>query len=112
MGPDPRTTCSGPTSTTARPASSSLRPGRSGPRLRSSVKDAAAYPDVSPHTLYDWRHRRQGPSSFRTGPCSRAMYRRAALDVWIHEQECADSRSDPALDPLGVAPQRHSNSGV
>ncbi|WP_411147045.1 helix-turn-helix transcriptional regulator [Streptomyces sp. x-80] len=33
-----------------------------------NVKDAAAYLGVSPHTLYVWRHRREGPPSFRMGP--------------------------------------------
>ncbi|MDX2937191.1 helix-turn-helix domain-containing protein [Streptomyces ipomoeae] len=33
-----------------------------------TVKDAAEYLGLSPHTLYVWRHRRQGPPSFRRGP--------------------------------------------
>ncbi|MCQ6555017.1 helix-turn-helix domain-containing protein [Streptomyces sp. C10-9-1] len=71
-----------------------------------NVKDAAAYLGISPHTLYVWRHRRQGPPSFRMGPRGRVMYRRTALDAWIHEQERADSRSNPALNPLSEPPQR------
>ncbi|WP_079169531.1 MULTISPECIES: AlpA family transcriptional regulator [unclassified Streptomyces] len=74
-----------------------------------NVKDAAAYLGISPHTLYVWRHRRQGPPSFRMGPRGRVMYRRTALDAWIHEQERADSRSNPALNPLGASPQRRTN---
>ncbi|MFD5107638.1 helix-turn-helix transcriptional regulator [Streptomyces cinereoruber] len=74
-----------------------------------NVKDAAAYLGISPHTLYVWRHRRQGPPSFRMGPRGRVMYRRTALDAWIHEQERADSRSNPALNPLGAPPQRRTN---
>jgi hypothetical protein len=36
------------------------------------------------------------------------MYRREALDAWIREQEQADSRSNPALNPLSAAPQQRS----
>ncbi|MGW1466603.1 helix-turn-helix transcriptional regulator [Streptomyces sp. NPDC002308] len=77
-----------------------------------NVKHAAAYLGISPHTLYVWRHRRQGPPSFRMGPRGRVMYRRTALDAWIHDQERADSRSNPALNPLGEAPQRRRNPGA
>ncbi|MHC5701896.1 helix-turn-helix transcriptional regulator [Streptomyces tirandamycinicus] len=77
-----------------------------------NVKDAAAYLGISPHTLYVWRHRRQGPPSFRMGPRGRVMYRRTALDAWIHEQERADSRSNPALNPLSAPPQRRRNPGA
>jgi excisionase family DNA binding protein len=77
-----------------------------------TVKDAAEYLGLSPHTLYVWRHRRQGPPSFRMGPRGRVMYRREALDAWICEQERADSRSNPALNPLSAAPQQRSRSSV
>ncbi|WP_371628243.1 helix-turn-helix domain-containing protein [Streptomyces sp. NBC_00341] len=77
-----------------------------------NVRDAAAYLGISPHTLYVWRHRRQGPPSFRMGPRGRVMYRRTALDAWIHEQECADSRSNSALSPLSAHPQRPTNTGA
>ncbi|BCK73095.1 hypothetical protein Srufu_070480 [Streptomyces libani subsp. rufus] len=70
-----------------------------------AVKDAAEYLGLSPHTLYVWRHRRQGPPSFRMGPRGRVMYRRKALDAWIREQEQADSRSNTTLSPLSAAPQ-------
>lgn len=73
-----------------------------------TVKDAADYLGLSPHTLYVWRHRRQGPPSFRMGPRGRVMYRREALDAWIREQEQADSRSNQALSPLARAPQHRS----
>ncbi|WP_405877032.1 helix-turn-helix domain-containing protein [Streptomyces sp. NBC_01136] len=43
-----------------------------------NVKDAAAYLGLSPQALYVWRHRRQGPPSFRMGPRGRVMYRREA----------------------------------
>ncbi|MGW3009687.1 helix-turn-helix transcriptional regulator [Streptomyces sp. NPDC001219] len=71
-----------------------------------NVKDTAEYLGLSPHTLYVWRHRRQGPPSFRMGLRGRVMYRREALDAWIREQEQADSRTNPALNPLNAAPHR------
>ncbi|MEV7868776.1 helix-turn-helix domain-containing protein [Streptomyces sp. NPDC088124] len=76
-----------------------------------TVKHAAEYLGLSPHTLYVWRHRRQGPPSFRMGARGRVMYRRKALDTWIREQERADSRSNPALSPL-AAPLRHKTGRV
>lgn len=74
-----------------------------------TVKDAADYLGLSPHTLYVWRHRRQGPPSFRMGPRGRVMYRLEALDAWVREQEQADSRSNPALNPLNAPPQERSS---
>ncbi|WEO94628.1 helix-turn-helix domain-containing protein [Streptomyces sp. FXJ1.172] len=73
-----------------------------------TVKDAAEYLGLSPHTLYVWRHRRQGPPSFRMGPRGRVMYRLETLDAWVREQEQADSRSNPALNPLNAGPQERS----
>jgi predicted DNA-binding transcriptional regulator AlpA len=70
-----------------------------------NVRDAAEYLGLSPHTLYVWRHRRQGPPSFRMGQRGRVMYRLEALDAWVREQEEADSRSNAALSPLSAAPQ-------
>jgi predicted DNA-binding transcriptional regulator AlpA len=72
-----------------------------------TVKDAADYLGLSAHTLYVWRHRRQGPPSFRMGPRGRVMYRLEALDTWVREQEQADSRSNEALNPLTVPRQVH-----
>ncbi|MFD3525844.1 helix-turn-helix transcriptional regulator [Streptomyces sp. NPDC058653] len=69
-----------------------------------NVSDAAEYLGLSPHTLYVWRHRRQGPPSFRMGRRGRVMYRVEAVDAWVREQEQADSRSNPALDPLRAVP--------
>ncbi|RVU20475.1 DNA-binding protein [Streptomyces antnestii] len=65
---------------------------------------AAEYLGISPNTLYVWRHRRQGPPSFRMG--RRVMYRISALDEWVCDQERADSRSNRTLDPLNRKPQR------
>ncbi|GGX31388.1 helix-turn-helix transcriptional regulator [Streptomyces lomondensis] len=75
----------------------------------SCSRDAAEYLGLSPHTLYVWRHRRQGPPSFRMGPRGRVMYRLEALDAWIREQEQADSRSNTVLSPLEAAPQTRSD---
>ncbi|MDA5279469.1 helix-turn-helix domain-containing protein [Streptomyces sp. Isolate_45] len=70
------------------------------------VHDTAAYLGISPKTLYVWRHRRQGPPSFRMGARGRVTYRVDALDTWIREQEQADSRSNPDLNPVSAAPKR------
>ncbi|MDQ1025038.1 putative DNA-binding transcriptional regulator AlpA [Streptomyces umbrinus] len=76
------------------------------------MKDTAAHIGLSPQTLYVWRHRRQGPPSFRMGPRGRVMYRREALDAWIREQEQADSRSNLALNPLRAVPQQRRHLGA
>ncbi|MFG2528995.1 helix-turn-helix domain-containing protein [Streptomyces sp. NPDC048516] len=74
-----------------------------------NVQDTARYMGISMNTLYVWRHRRQGPPSFRLGPGGRVMYRRDLLDAWLTEQQNADSRSNPALNPVRKAPQqRHA----
>ncbi|MEU8782569.1 helix-turn-helix domain-containing protein [Streptomyces sp. NPDC048637] len=67
---------------------------------------AAEYLGISPNTLYVWRHRRQGPPSFRMG--GRVMYRISALDEWIIAQEQADSRSNAALNPLSQKPMKRA----
>ncbi|MEV4555760.1 helix-turn-helix domain-containing protein [Kitasatospora sp. NPDC049285] len=74
-----------------------------------NLQAAAKYMGVSVNTLYIWRHRRQGPPSFRMGPGGRVVYRRELLDAWLAEQEKADSRSNPALDPLKASAQRRSS---
>jgi predicted DNA-binding transcriptional regulator AlpA len=73
-----------------------------------NLPKAADYLGLSPNTLYVWRHRRQGPSSFRMG--RRVMYRVSALDAWVRAQEQADSRSNPALNPLACKPQHRARS--
>ncbi|MGE7440039.1 helix-turn-helix domain-containing protein [Kitasatospora sp. NPDC001175] len=73
-----------------------------------SVQSAATYLGLSVNTLYVWRHRRQGPPSFRMGPGGRVMYRRDLLDAWLTEQQEVDSRSNPALSPLNKPPQSRS----
>ncbi|OSP41648.1 DNA-binding protein [Streptomyces sp. 13-12-16] len=73
-----------------------------------NLPKAAEYLGISPNTLYVWRHRRQGPPSFRMG--RRVMYRITALDAWVRAQENADSRSNPALNPQAQKPQRRSKA--
>lgn len=45
-----------------------------------NLTQAAAYLGLSPNTLHVWRHRRQGPPSFRMG--HRVMYRITSLNEW------------------------------
>ncbi|MFE1174291.1 helix-turn-helix transcriptional regulator [Streptomyces sp. NPDC058773] len=71
-----------------------------------NLPKAAEYLGLSPNTLYVWRHRRQGPPSFRMG--RRVMYRITTLDEWVHAQEKADSRTNRSLNPLAQKPQRRS----
>lgn len=73
-----------------------------------NLPKAAEYLGLSPNTLYVWRHRRQGPPSFRMG--RRVMYRISALDQWVRDQEISDSRSNAALNPLAQRPQRRAKS--
>jgi predicted DNA-binding transcriptional regulator AlpA len=73
-----------------------------------NVESTAAYLGISRNTLYVWRHRRQGPPSFRMGPGGRVMYRRDLLDAWLTEQQEADSRSNPALSPMTRQPRQRS----
>ncbi|WP_128643004.1 helix-turn-helix transcriptional regulator [Streptomyces sp. SS] len=82
------------------------RPFAGPQRALLNVRDAAAYLGLSPQTLYVWRHRRQGPPSFRMGVNGRVAYRLDALDAWIREQERADSRSNFSLNPVSATPRR------
>ncbi|GAB2915056.1 helix-turn-helix transcriptional regulator [Streptomyces mayteni] len=78
-----------------------------------NARDAATCLGISVNTLYVWRHRRQGPPSFRLGMQGRVMYRLEALDAWIREQEQADSRSNASLNPLGeVGSSRRGGFGL
>lgn len=71
-----------------------------------NLSKAAEYLGISPNTLYVWRHRRQGPPSFRMG--RRVMYRISALDEWIAELEQADSRSNSEINPLKREPEQRT----
>ncbi|MFD5319426.1 helix-turn-helix transcriptional regulator [Streptomyces sp. NPDC127098] len=72
-----------------------------------TLPKAAEYLGISPNTLYIWRHRRQGPPSFRMG--RRVMYRISSLNKWIAEQERADSRSNRSLDPVNRRVERRTS---
>ncbi|MEU6964363.1 helix-turn-helix transcriptional regulator [Streptomyces chrestomyceticus] len=82
-----------------------LGPTGAAQRAFLNLKKAAEYLGLSPNTLYVWRHRRQGPPSFRMGVRGRVMYRLETLDAWVREQELADSRSNTSLNPVSSAPR-------
>jgi len=46
-----------------------------------TVEELASYLGVPVATLYQWRHRRQGPPGFRVGRYIR--YRRVDVEAWI-----------------------------
>ena len=73
-----------------------------------NVEQAATYLGISENTLYVWRHRRQGPPSFRMG--ARVMYRITALDGWIEQQEQSDSRSNTNRSPLNRDTERRTST--
>ncbi|WP_425829345.1 helix-turn-helix domain-containing protein [Streptomyces fractus] len=75
-----------------------------------STKEAAAYLGVAVATMRTWRHRRRGPKSFRME--GRIVYRRVALDEFIDACESADSRSNPALNPLNREVERSLGRSV
>ncbi|MFI1865946.1 helix-turn-helix transcriptional regulator [Streptomyces jumonjinensis] len=56
-----------------------------------SLPQAATYLGLSPNTLYVWRHRRQGPPSFRMG--RRVMYRITVLDEWVRAETLRPARA-------------------
>ena len=73
-----------------------------------NVEQAATYLGISANTLYVWRHRRQGPPSFRMG--ARVMYRITALDGWVEQQEQSDSRSNTSRSPLNRGTERRAST--
>jgi excisionase family DNA binding protein len=48
-----------------------------------SVEDAAAYLDVKPRTIYDWRRQRKGPVAVRIGRL--VKFRVEDLDTYISQ---------------------------
>jgi hypothetical protein len=66
-------------------------------------KDAAKRLGVQPDTLKTWRYLRKGPASFKIG--GRVVYRISVVDAFLAECEAADSRSNPALNPVLRAPE-------
>jgi predicted DNA-binding transcriptional regulator AlpA len=77
-----------------------------------NVQEVADYLGISSNTLYVWRHRRQGPPSFRMGARGRVMYRLRTLEDWVCEQEQLDSRSNSALNPVNAVYERRPDASV
>ncbi|MDH6141107.1 hypothetical protein P3T35_003120 [Kitasatospora sp. GP30] len=69
------------------------------------LEQAAERLGVKPTTLRKWRAKRKGPASFKyTG---RVVYRESAITDYVDGCEAADSRSNPALNPLLRRPEPH-----
>lgn len=66
-------------------------------------RQAAKRIGVKPETLRTWRYLRKGPASFKVA--GRVVYKIAAIDAYLTECEAADSRSNPALNPLLRTPE-------
>lgn len=49
-----------------------------------TIEEAAEYLRTPVPTLRYWRHRGEGPASFRMG--RRVMYRRSDVEAWVEEQ--------------------------
>ncbi len=49
---------------------------------------------ISPATLRYWRHRGEGPKSFKLG--RRVMYKRADVEAWVQAQYDAADTGDAA----------------
>lgn len=54
-----------------------------------TLAEVAIEKRISPATLRYWRHRGEGPLSFKLG--RRVMYRRADVEAWIEAQYAATS---------------------
>jgi transposase-like protein len=67
------------------------------------LEDAAKRLGVQPTTLRKWRMRRVGPASFKHA--GRVVYRESSLVDYLNDCEAADSRSNPALNPLLKLPE-------
>jgi len=73
------------------------------------LEQAAERLGVQPSTLRKWRQRRIGPASFKHA--GRVVYRETALADHLAGCEAADSRSNPALNPLLRTPEPHITRG-
>lgn len=49
-----------------------------------TLQDLADYLDVPVTTLYQWRHRGEGPRAFKLG--RQVRYRREDIDRWLDER--------------------------
>lgn len=67
------------------------------------MEDAARKLGVEPSTLRKWRVLRKGPASFKVA--GRVVYKETAIAEYLSACEEADSRSNPALNPLNRVPQ-------
>jgi excisionase family DNA binding protein len=64
-----------------------------------SSEEAAVYLGISVKTVRDWRHKGQGPPSYKLGGLVR--YDLRELDAWVKAQgEGASARSRPGQDRL------------
>jgi len=67
------------------------------------IEDAAEALGVQKSTLYKWRYLRKGPDSFKHA--GKVIYRASEIQEYLGRCEAADSRSNPALNPLNRVPQ-------
>ncbi len=59
-----------------------------------TLAEVAENEGISPATLRYWRHRGEGPKSFKLG--RRVMYKRADVEAWIQAQYDASANGDAA----------------
>lgn len=64
-----------------------------------SLRECAARLCVSPQTLYQWRHRGEGPIGYRFGK-GRVRYRPADVEAWIESQR--DEPREQPRQPIGA----------
>lgn len=60
-----------------------------------TIEEVSAEYRLSPNTLRYWRHRGEGPASFRLG--RRVMFRRSDVDDWVQKQYEKTSSTRPAV---------------
>jgi excisionase family DNA binding protein len=49
-----------------------------------TIAELATYLDVSPWTIYDWRHKGLGPRGYKVGRGVR--YRSSDVEAWLEER--------------------------
>lgn len=59
-----------------------------------TLAEVAEEKRISPATLRYWRHRGEGPKSFKLG--RRVMYKRTDVDSWVQAQYDAADNGDAA----------------
>lgn len=60
-----------------------------------TTKQVADEYGINEATLRYWRHRDEGPASFKMGG-RRVVYRRSAITAWIEAQEASSTRGGVA----------------